>query len=121
MFGTGVNMRIKLNGWQRVGIVLSVIWFVGFWFYSAREPTPAADAQLKLCFTEFENDKYSSETSKRFDDCLRTANAKRFIEMYQFRKDIPGIIVADVVTIIIGWFVGWLAIVVGRWIRRGFA
>lgn len=28
-------MRIKLNGWQRIGIVLSVIWFLGFAGYAA--------------------------------------------------------------------------------------
>jgi hypothetical protein len=33
-------MRIKLNGWQRIGVVLSVIWFVGFagykWYTAIR-------------------------------------------------------------------------------------
>ena len=26
-------MLIKLNGWQRIGIVVSAIWFLGFFLY----------------------------------------------------------------------------------------
>ena len=46
-------MRIRLNGWQRIGIVLSVIWFLGFggyvWIWDNRTKSEFYGWQLKMC------------------------------------------------------------------------
>ena len=47
-------MRIRLNRWQRVGIVLSVLAFVGIgiyaWVFEARQRDRFYSTQLSMCY-----------------------------------------------------------------------
>ena len=47
-------MRLKLNKWQRVGVVLSVLAFVGLgiyaWVFEARQRDSFYSTQLSMCY-----------------------------------------------------------------------
>jgi hypothetical protein len=118
-------MRLRLNGWQRLGIVLSVIAFVGFagyavnvLYYDDREDVLQGKfAEVRrLCEEKLKDpsDPYSSvgtpaEFRKR---CFREAHA-RFLEY---------MLAIAFGTVFLCWLFSWLGIVVVmRWIKRGFA
>jgi hypothetical protein len=54
MHVSGAEMRIRLNRWQRVGIILSVLAFAGIgiyaWVFEARHRDRSYSTQLSLCY-----------------------------------------------------------------------
>jgi hypothetical protein len=118
-------MRIKLNGWQRIGVVLSVIWFIGFAAYTAYiwndEEHKYWSADQADIFSEATNEclrrsevDYWLDSAKwhaTYDKCLYEAHARYIAKMFALNFGV----------IVFGWLAAWLGIVVTRWIRRGFA
>src|SRR5262245_61246175 len=84
--------RVRLNGWQRIGILLSVIWFVGFAgnFYGS---------QLRL---------YAEKLLYLQSD----ANLSWL--------DLSLLLGIDLIIIALALFLAWLGVVTVRWVRRGF-
>lgn len=60
--------RRRLNGWQRIGIVLSVLWFVGTFAYALNDHAKTADLALRLC-------------SKPFNECLEETRVLRELSL----------------------------------------
>ena len=102
---------MRLNGWQRIGIVASVIWAVGGYLQMMGErnwasrmfdlclsiPSPGGADNWSKCRQEYERD-----FPQAFKD-----------------KQTEAVLVA-LVPIPIGWLVVYMVIWVVRWIRRGF-
>jgi hypothetical protein len=82
----------RLNGWQRIGILLSVIWFVGFAgnFYGS---------QLRF---------YAEKLFYLQSD----ANLSWL--------DLSLLLGIDLIIIALALFLAWLGVVTVRWVRRGF-
>jgi hypothetical protein len=108
-------MRLKLNGWQRIGIVVSVIWFVGLWLSSLHQQAQAKAKYVEcLHIAEETMERCLAEWQRLDNSILANLGAVG-------RMDLRVLLAIDFGTIVFGWLLAWLAIVVARWIRRGFA
>lgn len=119
-------MHIRLNGWQRIGIILSVIWAIGGGIWGN---TMALDEAGKL-------------TSLQLDSCVATNRARLRLKPgesepydkvwtpcwelhaknFMHHADGHWYAAAGVglVPIPIAWLIVYGLVVLGRWIRRGF-
>src|SRR5262245_18861318 len=87
--------RSRLNGWQRISILLSVIWFVGF---------------VGFVWTD-----YGSQ--------LRLYAEKLFYLQSDANLswlDLSLLFGIDLIIIALACFLAWLGVVTVRWVRRGF-
>lgn len=109
----------RLNGWQRIGIVLSVVWAIAAGLYvryadekrademsyltytSCVDATRALDPQARLPYPGC--DKRSAETYTRW------INGSRGNAAFVALAPIP-----------IAWLLVWGLVALVRWIRRGF-
>jgi hypothetical protein len=111
----------QARGWRRIGIVLSILWFVGFGFFIwSRTTSDAADFyghQLRFCYAILDTDKNWPNYERCKDDA-----AKLFSFTFdQNVKGIPILIGVDLASVAIGWLLVWCVVAIVRWIRRGFA
>lgn len=113
---------MRLNGWQRLGVVASIIWFFVGGFIGNKEALENA----------------AKETSAHVDICV-AANKMRLGEygpydqvwtpctrQYEpiFSRNAEGhwwaALIVGLGPIPFAWLLGWAIIAVGRWIARGF-
>ena len=123
----------KLNGWQRIGIVLSIVWFIGFaafiWSYSVGRTGDFYGHQLDLCkaILDMNNEDVAASDPRwainwaNYEKCNDQARELFYSLSDENRRGIPLLLGVDLGIIAFGWLVVWLAVVVVRWIRRGFA
>ncbi len=106
---------MKGRGWRRIGIVLSVMWFVGFfgyWFvvdYSERQE--AHVQYISYCYSKFDWNTQRAE-ERRAPARSYSGNSGPVVGM---------IVAVDLATILIGWLIAWVVIAAVRWVARGFA
>ncbi len=102
-------MSLKLNGWQGIGIVLSVIWFIGVagyvlynvdWrgFYVCSDTAWVSHVNKSGYFILSAKDVWK--------DCYNVGSF--LVELFS----------KDFAVIAFGWLVGWLGFVITRWMRR---
>jgi hypothetical protein len=99
-------LGFRLNGWQRIGIVLTVLWAIGgtIWEVSSI---------------------IESDTSyDSYDACVLKPNADRRacdqeFETQQFKEVRRGLVFV-LAPIPIAWLIAYGLIALARWIRRGF-
>jgi hypothetical protein len=103
----------RLTGWQRLGIVLSVLWFVvaygGYAVYVTRNGISDAKALFDTCWN-------------------RSADVDLPRCQPEYQRDVEFLTHVNPSTqwdIAIGpipvfWVLGWLALASVRWVRRGF-
>jgi hypothetical protein len=124
------NMANRVRGWRRIGIVVSVVWFIGFggyvWSDSTRRNGDFYSSQLGMCKLILDTDNESrlrtpDENWAKYEKCRADAEKLFFFEADQLYKGIPIILGVDLATIAIGWALVWFVVFVVRWIRRGFA
>ena len=123
----------KLSGWQRIGIVVSVIWFVGFaWYVVAHRQdklllTCAEGLQRDVALSESaktaeERERRRQEYGNKYSKCMNDAHVSSF--RFGLNNDplqaIPLILAVDLGMIVIGWLITWYVVMVFRGIRRGF-
>jgi hypothetical protein len=115
-------MRIKLNGWHRIGIVVSVIWFIGFAWSSLYQETRVKEKYGEcLHISEMAEGRVDEKVEKclaewqRLDKSILADLGKIGV------MDKRILLAIDFGTVILGWLIVWCGIVVIRWIRRGFA
>jgi hypothetical protein len=94
---------VLMKGWRRLGVVLSVLWFIGFgwWLRQADLDFAARYAGYATCID--------------LGDCDRAS--ERFLSVVT-----PwwGIVIADALSIGALWLLAWIAVVVVRWVAAGF-
>ncbi len=134
----------RLNGWQRIGVLLSVIWFVGFaWFLWTGSKGHALDfygGQLRMCGAILDADnsalQYIQDLDKRnarqdenwtnYEKCKENAeqfyhrNAGDYASWNQWGLGLFLLFTVDLVIVAVAWLFAWLGVGVIRWIRRGF-
>jgi hypothetical protein len=117
-------MQIKLSGWQRIGIVVSVVWFIGFAGYTAyiwyNEPQEdVLHGRFAIARSECEQSvKDPLNPGAEFDPSILVRKQCFDEARSSFAKNMIAI---DVGAIVLGWLVAWLGIVITRWIRRRVA
>jgi hypothetical protein len=118
------------RGWRRIGIVVSIIWFIVFGLYvwgdSARQNGEFYQSQLGLCYSMEDDDirmhgQLSPAGQERDQKCRADAQKFFFSQIDKQRENIPILIGVDLATIAVGWALVWFVVFVVRWVRRGFA
>jgi hypothetical protein len=108
---------MAMRGWRRIGIILSVIWFLGFAIFLLLQPSDSARAYANVyCAIK--------QPGVTREDCFGLA-----IFDYESRHPrerdpvmtLIGISVVDLLTVALGWLIAWGCIALGRWVHRGFA
>jgi hypothetical protein len=104
-------MSIRLEGWRAVGLVLSILWFVGFAAWGWNDSIE----QNRHKFTAGLNDCYRSETQRpsdtdwtQFRECLDKEKALFAQEFESNRRSIPILLAIDLFIIVMAWLVAWL-------------
>ena len=125
-----------MRGWRRLGVVLSVIWFIGFgaWMWITSTDNLGKDYQSSLGFC------YSIGSMERepirWDDpqaqqrlaviesqekACRQRASEGFHQGWEHLKSQSWLIVlVDVVSIVLFWLVALIIVSVGRWVAIGF-
>ena len=107
---------MRLNGWQRIGIVVSVIWAIGAPIYldhvAEQKATEWWFASYDLCRNNPSNDPNAcSELASRAYDT---------VQRYRFFPDTANVAFVSLVPIVLGWLLAYVLVGLGRWIRAGF-
>jgi hypothetical protein len=130
-------MRIKLGRWQRIGIALSVLAFVGLgvyaWIFEARHRDQVYHLQLSTCDAtlRFAKDQLQSlgndddgemrETAiqKDYETCKTEAVEKLQTAFDHSLRRLPIFLATVLVLIILAWLIEWFLIEMARRARRG--
>ena len=99
--------RFRLNGWQRVGIVLSVVWMIVGGSWGWRHANDRVDAEFKLCLTQ-----------------IQTASDVQACRVKRTEALVPrwfGAAVVAFAPVTIFWLILYGLIFVARRIRRAFS
>ena len=102
-------MKFRLSGWQRVGIVASVLWALGAGLVVFRNENNYAHEARNITYMACIHDRSS-------DECVKEA-----WDAYQWHMQ--GIwrleVFVALVPIPIAWLLAYMFIGVWRWVRRG--
>lgn len=102
----------RLNGWQRIGIVVSVIWAIGGGLWGNQiglDQAAPAIFEYKVCLEANPYD--GGKCSRGFDQAYSEDIADRWLYAAGFAF----------VPILIGWLTIYCLLGIGRWIGRGFS
>jgi hypothetical protein len=130
----------RARDWRRIGIVLSVIWFLGFggytWTKEANRLQVSLLARTDLCYSilksandalpnianQAQREKIYTESLARHEECGDRALRLMATDRDNFLwSSTPLLLAFDAATVAFGWLVVWLVILVVRWVQRGFA
>lgn len=118
MFNLGGILKLlnRLNGWNRIGLILTIIWLIGFPLYEndKRQETRISLAlySKSVCIEDGLRLNDHRDCSRVFDDEYRKMNsgADGLKEYFLFAVAIAAIL----------WIITYLLFYVIRWIVRGF-
>jgi hypothetical protein len=126
-------MGLRLNGWQRIGIVLSVTWFIGcmglvvFWEVQSIDDT--FSLMLKGCndtINVFDKmrpnvtDEEYAASRASYVGCQDSARAIYQSSFGALRHERHDLALLNLAAIAFVWLFAWLAIGTTRWIKAGF-
>lgn len=112
---------MRLNGWMRIGVVLSVLWMVGGSVYafhdftrSKREYSDAMYNWRSACIGENAKRRMNNQPEQT---CVSLEEVKA-----TFKYDVPWLafVAIPFVVLILAWIVIGITYVSVRWIRKGF-
>ena len=136
MHVSGAEMRIRLNRWQRVGIVLSVLAFVGIgtyaWVFEAWHRDRFYRTQLSMCYNTLrtqndalqdlgtQEDRAQRETANQaeYEQCMNEADATLRATTDADLKRMPIFLATVLGLIVIAWLIELLVVEIARWIMR---
>jgi hypothetical protein len=106
-----------MNGWQRIGIVLSVLWVFGAGFYQRKTDMDRAGTMGGWAMSVCER----VQTSKGSNDFSRCTG--EFERMFNtFAENSWGNVgFVALAPIPIAWLLVYFVVWISRWVRRGFA
>jgi hypothetical protein len=120
---------MRLNGWQRIGVVASVMWVVAGGWYEFHAIQQREDAEITARAKAA--DRRCRETEKMLEDLniksapkdclgedLRTVN--RATEAVPSRESRWKVAAVAILPIPFGWLIAYALIAIGRWIAAGF-
>jgi hypothetical protein len=129
-------MGVKLGGWQRIGVILSVLWFVGFgvfmWVHETNSYNDFFMWRLGNCYKIAEmrrepltlNDPaYASrdaQIERDLKDCRERASAFFTKQVGDFWSSLWILPLVDIASIALAWLLVWIVVSLVRWVSRGF-
>ena len=129
-------MRIRLNCWQQIGVVLSVFAFVGIgvyaWVFEARHRDGFYVTQLIMCYnslrtqsdalqglaTQEDRAERDAANQAEYEQCMNEANATLHETNDANLKHMPIFLATLLGLIVIAWLIEWFVVEIARWIRR---
>ncbi len=110
------------NHWLRIGIVLSVIWFIAFggyqWTFSTQHNGDVYRSRLGKCEEILGTDNQFNRA--KYEKCLADAKEGFLDNSDRLYKGIPILLFLDLLTIAIGWALVWNVTLVVRWAGRDY-
>ena len=107
---------MKLNGWQRIGIVASVVWATGAYVHTFE--TENRGALLNASMADYYCIEHGSGQPDISDRCRNEKEDSLRESRINSRN--AAVLIA-VVPIPLGWCFAYLLIFIVRWIKRGFS
>ena len=129
-------MRIRLNCWQRVGIVLSVLAFIGLgvyaWVFEAQHRDKFYSTQLSMCYNTLrtqndalqglgtQEDRIEREAANQseYEQCMNEADATLRESFNASFERMPIFLAKVLGIIVVAWLIEWFIVEIARWIRR---
>jgi hypothetical protein len=129
-------MRLKLNKWQRLGVVLSVLAFVGLgiyaWVFEARQRDRFYSTQLSMCYntlrtkndalqalgTQEDRIKREAANQGEYAQCMNEADAALSESFNASLERMPIFLAKVLGIIVVAWLIEWFTVEIARWIRR---
>jgi hypothetical protein len=106
---------MRLNGWQRIGIVASVIWAIGAPIYfdnaAQNDAREKFSSYYKLCRDVPGNDP---------ERCFKEASQQYDTVPHYTLSEPENVAVVSLVPVVLGWLLAYVLVGLGRWIRAGF-
>lgn len=109
---------MRLNGWQRIGIIASVIWAIVGAIWGILETKRVHDARAGYAFSHVYGPCRDQPGNDPDNVCFKQASAA-----YNAVPEESGwnIVALALIPIPIAWLIVYGFVVLGRWVRRGFA
>lgn len=114
----------KLNGWQRIGVILSVLWIVVVPILERNTQIEAAhrvsDYQYRTCNEGGWADlsRYGAKGDK--NSCLKAAGAARIDLLKVDAEKGMNLALLAIAPVLLGWLAAWMAIRLYGWVAAGF-
>ena len=111
---------MKLNKWQRIGVVLSIIWAIGAGIYLRYDLSQTAGKLSAAVYTScLDRDTYNRNyklENYTAEDC-----SKEYLDMWHSVMDNTGsdLLIVVLLPIPIMWGLAFLLIRIYRWVRAG--
>jgi hypothetical protein len=109
--------RFRLNGWQRLGIVLSVVWAIVGGLYTRHADVKSASDMYILTYRSCMD---AGEGQPGFDGSDCTKRAERMWDIWLKGGWLNAAFVA-LAPIPFFWLIAYAIVGLVRWIRRGFS
>jgi hypothetical protein len=110
-FAERLKMRVRLNGWQRIGIVLSVVWaLVGYFLANAYYSDMAAG------YARFSTISCFSTPQINIGECYIISEMECLVAAGIWDNAVT----ASLVPVLLALLIAYAFIGLWRWIRRGF-
>jgi hypothetical protein len=104
----------------RIGIILSVLWFVGFggytWFSSVQQLNDLYSRDVQRCSENFDR----TQNSVNYEYCLEDARQLYLSRFDTYKAGIPRLIAIDFGIIAFCWLVALLGVLIALLMRRAF-
>src|SRR3990172_3396073 len=110
-------MRVRLNGWQRIGVVLSVVWALSIGGLGALEYAQEGDPTHYFVDT-VKLDLPPAKDVNRPGRLLSFEEVVGYRVEHHFRTD--RLIVVILVPVILFWAIAYVCVLVVRWVAAGF-
>lgn len=121
-----------MSGWQRIGVVITTLWLLGFPIWVVVDQQNRAQSQMEFCVQTAVDSYSGAEENRRVDECgrrftqdVQQASLLQLLKTYQFQTPNVGDSVAiwalTLIPIVLLWGIGGIVIGTLRWIRRGFS
>ena len=119
-------MRIRLNRWQRIGIVLSVLAFIGLArdrFYSTQlsmcdGTLRTQNGTLQGIGTQEDRAKREAANQSEYEECKNEAGATSRDLFNTSLQRMPIFLAKVLGLIVLAWLIEWLVVEIARWIKR---
>jgi hypothetical protein len=111
----------KLNGWKRIGIIVSVLWIPCAWVHTFDSATGRASASVASAQAACDGSlagKTGDAWTKGFNECDRQADESLALALTNARQEAALIALAPVP---LGWGFAYLVLFLVQWVKRGFA
>ena len=111
---------VKVNGWQRIGIIASVVWILGAWVHTFDSQIDSDSKGIASTHVVCDSNlagKTGDAWTKGFEECNKQATDSIAEAMTNARLDAAFV---GLVPVPLGWGFTYLVLFLVRWVKRGF-